>query len=280
MPADEPATFEFLTWDSYNLFARSVRHKRRFVLSADERTFLDAVRATIRDRDVDLPKGTILYRAQQGIDWRIRTDDDGNELGEEPEGFGAARMKPLPNRALEGRANPSGICVLYLATTEKNAISEVRPWVGADISVAQFKILKHLKILDLTKGHGKSSFNVVGFDHIINRTTLDAATKEKAVWIDIDNAFSRPVSASDDAADYVPTQILTEVFREAGYDGIVYKSQFGEKGFNIALFDVEAADAINCAPYEVTAIDVAYKENGNRWYATKHLDHKNDITEI
>ena len=75
---------------------------------------------------------------------------------------------------------------------------------------------------------------------------------------------------SDDAADYVPTQILAELFRDAGYDAIVYKSQFGEKGFNIVIFNPDDADAINCGPYEVTALKVDYKEAGNRWFSTKH----------
>lgn len=140
----------------------------------------------------------------------------------------------------------------------------------ACLSVAQFKILRRLKALDLSRGHGKSSFSEIGFRHLFNEEPVDAAQKEKAVWIDIDNAFSRPITLSDDAADYVPTQILAELFRDAGYDAIVYKSQFGEKGFNIVLFNPDDADAINCGPYEVTALKVDYREAGNRWFSTKH----------
>jgi len=98
----------------------------------------------------------------------------------------------------------------------------------------------------------------------------DAKQKEKGVWIDIDNAFSRPVTLSDDSADYVPTQILAELFKNAGYDAIIYRSQFGEKGYNIALFNVEDAEVINCAPYQVRGIEVTFEQIGNMWFSTKN----------
>ncbi|WP_217564372.1 hypothetical protein [Octadecabacter antarcticus] len=52
--------------------------------------------------------------------------------------------------------------------------------------------------------------------------------KASAVWIEINNAFSRPVMASDDQADYAPSQILAELFQNAGYEAIAYKSPFGD----------------------------------------------------
>ena len=60
--------------------------------------------------------------------------------------------------------------------------------------------------------------------------------------------------------------------RESGYEGLVYRSQFGESGHNIALFDVQDADIINAAPYQVTSIDVKFEETGNRWYSNKHYN--------
>ena len=167
---------------------------------------------------------------------------------------------------MEGRINPSGIPVLYLATSEQTAISEVRPWIGASVSVAQFRLNRKLKTMDLSRGHGRSSLGEITMEHLLGDEQPDAATKERAVWVEIDNAFSRPVTLSDDAADYAPTQILAEMFRSAGYDAIGYKSQFGKNGYNIALFDMDDATAINCAPYEITQIEVTAKEAGNRWY--------------
>lgn len=269
MDFDNPSIPEFASWDSYNKFAWSVRRERRYIRTDVTDSFLQTVRATIRDRDVELEKGSIFFRAQQGIDWHQRKDDDGIVIDEEPVGFGAERMKPLYNQAREGRSNPTEIPALYLGTNEQTAISEVRPWVGADISVAQFQLQRTLRAIDLSKGHGHSSFGLVGLQSFLNNKPLSAEEKEKAVWTDIDNAFSRPVTSSESAANYVPTQILAELFRDIGYDAIIYKSQFGEKGFNIVLFNLNDAEAINCAPYEVTGIEVSFKEAGNRWYKSK-----------
>lgn len=268
MDRDTPEVPEFASWDSYTKFAQRVRHERRYVFSTEVKAFLDTVLATIRERDVRIPQGAILYRAQRGILWQSETDEDGVETGERPVGYGRARMKPRPTRSTEGRANAAGISVLYLGTTEQTAISETRPWVGADVSVAQFKMRRELKAIDLSKGHGKISLSELTWAQLLGDEEADATTKEKAVWIEIDNAFSRPVTLSDDAGDYVPTQILAELFRDAGYDAVIYKSQFGENGYNVALFDLDDADPINCAPYEVTKIEVSFREHeGNRWYA-------------
>jgi hypothetical protein len=242
MELDDPAKPEFASWRSYREFARRVRHTRRFVWEPEVRAFLDTVSATLKGRDVKISDGTLLYRAQLGIDYDPVTDEDGNQIGEEPHGFGSVRMKPLSNRAKEGRVNPAGINVLYLASAEKVAVSEVRPWVGSELSVAQFEIVRDLKAVDLSIGHGLTSFGHLRIAHLLGEEKPDVETKEKAVWIDIDNAFSRPVTPSDDLADCVPTQILAELFRNTDYDAIIYRSQFGEKGYNIALFKAEDAE--------------------------------------
>lgn len=266
MEFDDPKKPEFSSWRSYTDFARLVRHSRRYVWTSQETAFLETVRATNRDRDVELRKGMIFYRAQLGIDLEIRTDEDGTPLYEESVGYSAVRMKPRPNQAKEGRANPAGIPVLYLGTTEKTAISEVRPWAGTRVSVAQFETLRPLRAIDLSRGHGKTSLGEIGLDKLFGGGPFEPELKERAVWIDIDNAFSEPVTGSDDLADYVPTQILAELFRDVGYDAVIYKSQFDEGGFNVVIFEPEHAVAINCAPYEVTEIEIKFREEGNRWY--------------
>ncbi|WP_222949781.1 RES family NAD+ phosphorylase [Providencia rettgeri] len=183
-------------------------------------------------------------------------------------GFRASRMKPLVDRAKEGRANPSGIPVLYIGTTVRTAISEVRPWVGANVSLATCKLLSPLRVLDLSLGHGKSSLSGSIFSYILGVKELTAQQKEKAVWTDIDNAFSTPVTRSDDKANYAPTQILAELFRSAGYDAIAYKSHFGDEGYNIAIFDLDSVDVVSCAPYQVKTINIIAEQVNNAWYKT------------
>jgi hypothetical protein len=245
MDIDNPATPEFASWMSYNRFAQRVRHKRRYVWDDHVKAFIATVLATLRGRDRILPNGMSLLRAQRGIDYCTLSKDE----PEQPTGYKADRMKPRPNQAMEGRA-----------------ISEVRPWVGSEISVAQFRLNREVRALDLSCGHGQSAAMSV-LDHLVNETPLSIEDKEKAVWIDIDNAFSTPVTKSDDTADYVPTQILAEVFASEGYNAIIYKSQFGEKGYNIALFNPDDADIVNCAPFSVTGFEVSFKQTGNAWYS-------------
>lgn len=261
---------EFTHWDSYSQFARYVRTVSRYILSEEQRTFLDTVLATIRERDGELKEGHVFYRAQLGIDLCDKTDSDGNWIGEDIWGFGASRMKPLTDRAREGRANSSGIPVLYVGTTVKTAISEVRPWIGADVSVAVCKLLRPLRTLDLSLGHGQSSLSGPILSHVLGGREPTAQEKEKAVWIEIDNAFSTPVTQSDDRADYAPTQILAELFRSVGYDAIVYKSHFGDDdkhlGYNIAIFDLSAVEIVSCAPYEVKVINIDAWQKGNPWF--------------
>ena len=67
-------------------------------------------------------------------------------------------------------------------------------------------------------------------------------------------------TASDDRADYAATQIVAELFRQNGFDGIAYRSSSGP-GHNIALFDLNAA---NVAPdrqlVEVTDLCLKYSQ--------------------
>jgi hypothetical protein len=269
MSTGEGARPEFARWNSYSRFADRVRRSRRFIMDLDERAFLRTVLATIQDRDVELKMGQLLYRAQRGVDWCERTDDEGNWIGEDLWAYGASRMKPLADRAREGRANPTGIPVLYVGSSVETAISEIRPWVGAEVSVATCQVLRPLRTLDLSVGHGQSSFSGAAFKYSLGGPEPSAEEKERAVWVDIDNAFSKPVTMSDDQADYAPTQILAELFRSAGYEAIVYKSHFGDcgekRGYNIAIFDMEAVEVVSCAPYGIESIKVTAKQIGNHW---------------
>jgi hypothetical protein len=69
------------------------------------------------------------------------------------------------------------------------------------------------------------------------------------IWSCIDIAFAEPTTRSDDTGDYAATQIIAELFKSAQFGGVAYKSNFGREGFNVALFDIEATDLLNCSLY-------------------------------
>lgn len=164
-------------------------------------------------------------------------------------------MKPLSSSASEGRANPKGIPYLYVATDKETAMSEVRPSLGAILSIGKFKPNKKLKIIDFSVHQGKMKFFLKESDDI---------KKSEAVWTDMDNAFSVPTSNTNYNSDYVPTQIIAEFIKSLGYDGIAYKSSLGN-GHNIVLFDLDMATITENDIYEVKKVDFAFESVVNQY---------------
>jgi RES domain-containing protein len=247
----------FVSWRSFQTFEREVVRERRYIRSAQAEEFLGTVAATCGARARDIPVRWIAWRAQLGHDWRhIEEIED-----DIPCAYGPARMKPILGRAQEGRINPKGIPCLYLATTLETAISEVRPWIDSLVSVAQFRMMRPLRVVDCSVHQAQRSL-------VFFFKEPSTADREQAVWAHIDRAFSEPTTRSEDAADYVATQILAELFRREGYDGVAYKSAFGEQGFNIALFDLGAAELLNCGLYKIDGLEYRFKESDQPYFVT------------
>ncbi len=76
--------------------------------------------------------------------------------------------------------------------------------------------------------------------------------------------------------DYVPTQIIAETFKLNGFDGVAYKSSYGEDGFNVALFDLTVADLINCGLYRIDDVSVKISEQDNPYFIKPHIE-KRDV---
>lgn len=202
-----------------------------------------------------LKRGSLLWRAQNGHLWRpdyqYDPETDARVLvGELPSPFTHDRMKPLTNSATEGRANSKGIPCLYLATDKETAMSEVRPWIGGIMSVARLKLSNNVKLID---------FRVVDkeqFKFYLNEPSDEK--KLEAVWFYINNAFSKPIKLSETKSDYVPTQIISELIRTKGYDGILYTSSLAN-GSNIAIFNLDSAEVVDCNLFEASKIEYSFK---------------------
>lgn len=93
--------------------------------------------------------------------------------------------------------------------------------------------------------------------------------KLEAVWAYIDHAFSTPVTDSDSQPDYVPTQIISELFKREGFDGVVYKSLVAE-GYNVALFDRECVELRSCHLFEARKMAIEFTESGNPYFTVPH----------
>ena len=177
-----------------------------------------------------------------------------------PSPFGTERMKPLRDRAREGRANPKGIPYLYGASSKETAIAEVRPWLGSLVSLAQFKMLRCVKLVNCKTTKKRRPYL---------SKSIPKEDWDNAVWQDIDLAFARPFTVGEDTASYVPTQIIAELFKVNGLDGLVYRSAFGG-GYNMVLFDLDCADIINCSLYEVKDIHFNISQASNTYFVSKY----------
>ncbi|MPY18870.1 RES family NAD+ phosphorylase [Paenibacillus glucanolyticus] len=88
-----------------------------------------------------------------------------------------------------GRLNQRGVRYLYLADTAKTAVTELRPWINAVVTVADVKAKRSLKVIDFVP---KDTDNESSFKRIIGEL------------------FSRPVRLDISDKEYLPTQCIAE----------------------------------------------------------------------
>jgi hypothetical protein len=247
------ATFD--SWSSFLQFKRKVVEESRYFHDAEVQRFCAGVLMTAQDRVKTIPQGYPCWRAQFGCDDDpIYVQDEIVDYNAVP--FTTERMKPSRRHPHEGRVNPRGIPCLYLSEEELTAISEVRPWVGTYVTVARFKTVRDLRIVDCRSEIDPTKRSVHDLDKLFRLNPQESEETTRIVWCWLNVTFSEPVDRNDQAESYVPTQIIAELFKANGFDGIEYRSVFNA-GHNLALFDSEAARQIDAGRVvQVTSIDV------------------------
>lgn len=253
----------FISWRSYYRFEQIVKRKNRYIQDPEVKDFLQTILETSKSRVEEVKKGSVLWRSQLGHGWRPYYEGK-EHIDDIPCAFIPQRMKPVQNASSEGRANPKGIPYLYLSTDMNTAMAEVRPWVGSYISVAQFKLLKSVRLMNCTSDDKGT---------MIYLKEPEPGKREVAVWKDIDKAFSMPVTSDETTADYAPTQILAELFKNNGVDGIAYRSSLG-KGHNRMLFDLEVAYPINCTLYGAKKVSFDFIQADSTYFIPDQSGHK------
>jgi RES domain-containing protein len=255
----------FKSADAYLRFAKKVSRYQRYIRDDEDRDFLEALllQARAGRRTKVLQQSILLWRAQLGHGWEALLEGD-EQIGDVECGFAPERMKPLRDRAREGRANPKGIPYLYLSNDKDTALAEVRPWLQSLVSLAQFRTLRELVIVDCsTDQRPKRRLSTAEPFVIVRPEEWDMA-----VWYDVGHSFSTPIAVDDDVASYAATQILAEFFRAKGFDGVVYESAFG-KGHNLALFDPDAAELVNCSLYKLSKVAFEFEQAGNTYFVNR-----------
>jgi RES domain-containing protein len=230
-------------------FNYRVEYQSRYIRSSEDEDFLRALLATGKSRERSLSSNKVLWRAQIGNDWL-----DGDDDNVEAVPLSASRMVPRKFEAVEGRANPQGIPYLYMANDKETAVAEVRPWMRALVTVAEFHTLRPLRLVDCSGDEAMF--------YLSDEDEANPAKRESYIWGEICEAFSRPVTRNESRAHYAPTQIIAEMFRTNGLDGLAYKSSLKRSGLNIAIFDQTAVRMFRASIFHVKLISYDIEEAG------------------
>ncbi len=227
-------TFDEL-WDSFSDY---LKRERRFTINREDLQYLIEILPEVLSRiEINVIQNEY-FRARLGLEEGIRP-------------FPCEKMgAPPPEKTLAGgRANPSGISFLYLSDDPNTAISEIRPWKGALVSVATFRTIREIKLIDLT-----SEFNIE--DPFTYGDNLNFMLQENGLLMILGRELSKPVNPDMINIEYIPTQYLTEIIRSQGYDGIIYPSALGRNGTkNIVLFNENNVICHGVRLYEVDNVN-------------------------
>jgi len=234
---EESATDDLGWQEGWGRFEQTLRTRARFFSTS----LSDYLRAVFRDLDrmtgvggrpllIEIGPGTpvkALYRARV-----FQSDPPLVEALARPD----LHLGPPPaHLAAAGRMNARGIAVFYGATAARVAIAEVRPPVGSQVAVARFRLLRRLRVLDLT-ALGRVSEAGSLFDPGL----ADRLARAKFLR-SLSGRMTRPVMPDDEALDYLPTQAVADFLAGENtprLDGILFPSvQAGTRGpKNVVLF--------------------------------------------
>ncbi len=141
---------------------------------------------------------------------------------------------PPPVNARASRLNPAGISIFYGAFKRETCVAELRPFVGSSVITGEFRIDTPIILLDMT----------ILEDVYRNLSYFDPeyeSKRDKLEFIrDFHNEIIQPVLPSDEAINYLPTQVFAAYLKDhfqPNIHGIIYgSSQAGPEQNNIALF--------------------------------------------
>ena len=247
-----PDDWEFReTWSE---FCREVRSRSRF-FSASAAEALNSIFGDLDAHRTSDGRPVVLGISptdDERFFWRARKAQSIEEL-EAILKSPTSEMGPPPSRcATGGRMNAQGIPVFYGGFDADTCVAEVRAPVGSHVMVAQFELLRPVRLLDFD---ALAEVYVPGshFDPDYRERQGRGAFLEHLV-----REVSMPIMPQDEAFEYLPTQVVAEFLasRTPPLDGIVFRStQTGRAGRNIVLFNhacgVERSDLPDGTEVEV-----------------------------
>lgn len=214
-------------------FRKYLRNQNRF---HSKHINLELLAEVLKDTEITIKKNTTLYRARKS-----------SKVGFKRSEMGA----PPSDKATAGRANSQGISCLYLCSSKETTIKEIRANAFDYVSIANFRLNRDVKVLDLSIISHNSPFytETDKVKYMINERHLRK----------IQNDLAKPITSDDTELDYLPTQYISDFAKFLGYDGVKYISTFDRTAYNVALFDADACCCTYSKNYLIGNLD--YKLN-------------------
>lgn len=142
----------------------------------------------------------------------------------------------VPTNAItvkRGRCNHDFEICLYATKDVDTAISELKPLIDEKISVAKLINHEDLNLVDL-------SFSNSRINKYILKAFLDS-----------------PIEEQKDA--YIYTNVICDVVKKCGYDGIIYSSCQNRANYNYAIFNYDCCEVVSSDVYKVESIAIRNK---------------------
>lgn len=144
-------------------------------------------------------------------------------------------LGPPPSAiARAGRMNAYGISVFYGAMNPEVALAEVRPPVGSEAVIAEFEVIRPIRLLDVEALH-----SVFVDGSVFNPDFLDQLSMAKFL-ARLAKRVTTPVMPDDEPAEYLLTQMIADFLSQRaapGIDGILFSSvQCPGVAKNVVLF--------------------------------------------
>lgn len=253
-----------LSWED---FVNQVKHHSRYIffrLSDDERKFhnfdmipvskmLDRMSDVISQLNEDI---NLIRIINIGVKiFRARVHDIGKSLSTAKD-FGTV---PLEDAKYSNRMSPAGIPMFYGAfdgeTAYKEVTDDTKNNSGKIVSIATFKTVREMRVLDLTNLPEIPSIFDLNQNHLRSSLIFLRGFVQE---------LSQPISKDGyEHIEYVPTQVFTEYIRyiykdhEASIEGILYPSSKNTNGISCVLFisGEQCCDDIQEITSELTGID-------------------------
>ena len=184
--------------------------------------------------------------------YRCRLINNMSDVGKETGFWGYGEkgsFVPPPEVTKDMRANYRYIPYLYCANHPYTALVEVRPRLGANVSVATIVVNEEIRLLDFTLKNIPKSMSIVKINFFADLSIL----------------FSKPVTSDDDILDYIPTQYIAEYAKYLGYDGIAFRSSLTPElkeqdmaehseldRYNVVIFNYHKCKAVHSNVVNVT----------------------------